>query len=199
VTKKARIDNLDIIPFALYELGGAGQFIDVEDIFLRCFEVAPERFRWRKHSIANYKTLSKALRDFEGRHPDLLLKTEDGLSRQLSKEGIDWVKERLDLFQGVLSQPGTNPPTRRREQKLLNEFSAHRLVRAFQKGDLKTELPKYEVADLLLCAPDSPTTVWKERLETYRSAATVAGRPNLVAFLDFIRNKRPEWFGGENG
>jgi hypothetical protein len=194
VTKKPRIDNLDIIPFALYELGGAGQFLDVEDIFLRCFEVAPERFRWRKHLIANYKTLSKALRDFEGRHPDLLLKTEDGLSRQLSKEGIDWVNARLELFREVLSKPGANPPTRRREQKLLNEFASHRLVRAYEKGSLD-DLHKYEVADLLLCAPDSPRAVWKERLETYRSAATAAGRPNLVEFLDYLRSNKPEWFG----
>ena len=198
MTRKPRVDNPDIIPFALHELGGAGQFIDVEDIFLRCFDVAPERFRWRKHLIANYKTLSKALRDFEGRHPDLLLKTEDGLSRQLSKEGIDWVKARLDLFREVLSQPGANPPTRRREQKLLNEFASHRLVRAFEKGSLES-LHKYEAADLLLCAPDSPIAVWKERLETYRSAATAAGRPNLVEFLDYLRSNKPEWFGGKNG
>jgi hypothetical protein len=198
VTRKPRVDNPDIIAFALHQLGGAGQFIDVEDIFLRCFEVAPERFRWRKHSIANYKTLSKALRDFEGHHPDLLLKTEDGLSRQLSKEGIEWVNARLKVFQEVLSQPGANPPTRRREQKLLNEFAAHRLVRAFEKGSVES-LQKYEVADLLLCAPDSPPAVWKERLETYRSAATAAGRPNLVEFLDYLASKRPEWFGGTNG
>jgi hypothetical protein len=198
VTRKPRVDNPDIIPFALHELGGTGQFIDVEDIFLHCFKVAPERFRWRKHLIANYKTLSKALRDFEGHHPDLLLKTADGLSRQLSKEGIDWVNARLDLFREVLSQPGANPPTRRREQKLLNEFADHRLVRAFEKGSLEA-LQKYEVADLLLCAPDSPIAVWKERLETYRSAATAAGRPNLAEFLDYLRTSKPEWFGGKNG
>jgi hypothetical protein len=197
VTKKPRIDNPDIIPLALYQLGGAGQFIDVEDMFLRCFELAPERFRWRKHVIANYKTLSKALRDFEGRHSHLLLKTEDGLSRQLSKEGIDWVNARLDLFQQVLSNPGVNPPTRRHEQKLLNEFAAHRLVAAFEKGSPEA-LQKYEVADLLLCAPDSPTDVWRERLETYRSAAAAAGRPNLVQFLDYVRSTKPEWFGEGN-
>lgn len=196
MTKKQRIDNPEIIPFALHQLGGAGQFVDVEDIFLRCFEVAPERFRWRKHLIANYKTLSKALRDFETRHPDLLLKTEEGLGRQLSKEGLEWVNERLDLFEAVLSQPGSNPPTRRREHKLLNEFADHRLVAAFEKGTLEN-LPKYEVADLLLCAPDSPTSVWKERLETYRSAASAAGRPNLVDFLNHLRSSKPEWFGGK--
>lgn len=198
MTRKRRVDNPDIIPFALYQLGGAGQFIDVEDIFLRCFKLAPERFRWRKHLIANYKTLSKALRDFEGRHSALLLKTEDGLSRQLSKEGIDWVNARLGDFQEVLSQPGANPPTRRREQKLLNEFAGHRLVRAFEKGSA-ADLQKFEVADLLLCAPDSPTDVWIERLETYRSAASAAGRPNLVEFLNHVRSRKPEWFGGKNG
>lgn len=198
MTKKAKLDNLDIIPYALYQLGGAGEFVDVEDIFLHCFELAPERFRWRKHAIANYKTLSKALRDFEGRHPDLLLKTEDGLSRQLSKEGIDWVRERLLQFGEVLSQPGANPPTRRREQKILNEFASHQLVVAFQKGKPEP-LQKYAVADLLLCAPDSPTDVWRERLETFRSAASAAGRPNLIEFLDYMRSTRPEWFGGKNG
>lgn len=195
MNKKPRIDNLDIIPYALYQLGGAGQFIDVEDVFVQCFKLAPERFRWRKHLIANYKTLSKALRDFEGRHAELLLKTEDGLSRQLSKEGLDWVREREALFQKVLSEPGVNPPTRRREQKLLNEFAAHRLLVTFEKG-ITEPLQKYEVADLLLCAPDSPIPVWQERLETYRSAAAASGRPNLVKFLNYLRSAKPEWFGG---
>ncbi len=195
MSAKYKIDNPDLIPFALYELGGAGQFIDVEDVFVHCFKLAPERFRWRKHDLPNYKTLSKALRDFEGRHPTALLKTEDGLSRQLSKEGLDWVVARVDQFRHVLGKPGTNPPTRRREHKLLNEFAAHPLVRQFEAG-ARVLLSKYEVADLLLCAPDSPTPIWRERLETLRSATTAAGRPNLVSFLDYLSTQHSDWFGG---
>jgi len=196
VSPKVRIDNLDLIPFALYELGGAGKFIDVEDVFLHCFELAPERFRWRKHNLPNYKTLSKALRDFEGRRPNLMLKTEDGLSRQLSREGLDWVTERLDEYRAVLARPGSNPPTRRTEHKFLNEFASHTLVKQYEKGT-QVALSKYAVADLLLCAPDSPVAIWRERLETLKSAAHAAGRPRLVDFLDYVSGEHPEWFGGE--
>jgi hypothetical protein len=55
MAKTRRIDNPDIVPLAVYELGGSGAFVDVEDVFLRCHEIAPERFRWRKYDIPNYK------------------------------------------------------------------------------------------------------------------------------------------------
>ena len=195
-TKRARIDNPDLIPLALYELGGTGTFVDVEDVFVRCFELAPERFRWRRHNIPNYKTLSKALRDFEDDHPGLLLKTDDGLSRQLSADGIEWVRSRGADFQQLKDQPGSNPPTRRREHKILNEFTQHKTVKVFLDG-VKPSLVKYEIADLLLCSPDSPASVWTERYESYRSAAQDAGRPDLIGFLEYLRNSKPEWFGGK--
>jgi hypothetical protein len=196
MSKRRRIDNPDIIPLALHELGGVGEFIDVEDIFLRCFEIAPERFRWRKHNLPNYKTLSKALRDFEGDHPGLLLKTEDGLSRQLSGDGVEWVRSRTTDYAQLRSQPGSNPPTRRREYKILNEFAEHKAMKLFMEGK-KPSLVKYEVADMLLCSPDSPSAVWMERYETYRSAAQDAGRPDIVGFLEFLKSSRPQWFGGK--
>jgi hypothetical protein len=194
MTKKPRVDNTEIIPIALYELGGSGEFIDVEDIFVHCYKIAPERFRWRKHDLPNYKTLSKALRDFEGSHPSYLVKTADGLSRQLSAEGNAWVRLKLPLFDRVLRRPGANPPTRRRDQRLLNEFANSKLVQAFLEGG-QTELVRHEVADVLLCAPDSPAVVWRERLETFRSAADAARRPELVGFLDYVQRNKPEWFG----
>ena len=193
MSKSTRIDNTDFIPFALYELGGSGAFVDVEDVFLHCFEIAPERFRWRKHNLPNYKTLSKALRDFEKSHDSLLVKTADGLSRQLSAEGNEWVRSKLDLFHRILRKPGSNPPTRRRDNRLLNEFADHELVRAYVAGG-RPDLIKHQVADLLLCAPDSPPVVWSERLETYRSAADAARRPELIEFLEVIRDSKPEWF-----
>jgi hypothetical protein len=193
VARPSRVDNADLIAFALHELGGSGAFFDVEDIFFRCYQIAPERFRWRKLDIPNYKTLSKALRDFEDSHPSLVLKTADGLSRQLSAEGNEWVRSRLPLFKKALGKIGANPPTRRRDQRVLNELAENKLVRDFVKGD-EPDLVKHEVADLLLCAPDSPSEVWRERLETYRSAADAARRLDLREFLDFVQRNKPEWF-----
>ena len=193
--RKPRIDNLEIVPLALYQLGGTGHFIDVEDIFERCYKLAPERFGWRKYPYPNYKILSKALRDIEGKYPKLLIKTPDGLKRQLSAEAIEWVRVRLPQFERVLGKPGMNPPTRRTGQKLLNEFRDHPLTRGFLEGH-EPELIKHEVADLLLCSPDSPPQVWRERLESYRSAATQSNRSDLVRFLEYIEKKQHIWFGG---
>src|SRR5260221_11218026 len=106
--KKSRIDNPEIVPFALFQLNGAGEFVDVEDIFDRCYQLAPERFGWRKYPYPNYKILSKALRDIEGKDPSLLLKTPDGLKRQLSAKAIQWVRDRLPEFKEILGVSGIN-------------------------------------------------------------------------------------------
>lgn len=193
--RRSVVDNPDFIPLALYDLGGAGTFVDVEDVFVRCYELAPDRFGWRKRDYPNYKTIYKALRDFEARHPRLLLKAPDGLSRQLTAEGIAWVEERLPLFSRYVKSPGQNPATRKRTQRLLNELAQDPVVRLFISTGM-VELVKYSVADALACAPDSPVSVWKERLESYRAAATSANRPDLVEFLDFVAIQHPEWFGG---
>jgi hypothetical protein len=194
MTKIKRIDNPDFIPLALYELGGAGQFVDVEDVFNRCNELSPERFGWRTYKYPNYKTLAKALRDFEGKNPTLLLKSEKGLKRQLSAEGVAWIMERKDRFAEILGSPSVNPPTRRTGQRILNEFRDHALTQAYLANE-PVPLRKFEVADLLLCSPDSPAPVWKERLETYRSAATESNRLDLVQFLDYLVRQHPSWFG----
>jgi hypothetical protein len=196
MANRRRIDNPDLIPLAVYELGGMGAFVDVEDVFLKCFEISPERFRWRKHNIPNYKTLAKALRDFENDYPGLLVKTEDGLSRQLSADGIEWVRSRMPEYTRFRNQPGSSPPTRRRDNKILNEFTHHKAVKIFRQGG-KPGLIKHEIADLLLCSPDSPPSVWNERYESYRSAAQDAGRPDIVSFLEFLKSQRSEWFGGK--
>lgn len=192
---KSKIDNPDIIPYALYNLGGIGSFIDVEDMFLKCFELAPARFSWRKHSLPNYKILSKALRDFEGAHPDALLKTADGLGRQLTAEGVEWVRSRLALYEALLETPGASPPKKRPGQRLLNEIEDHPLYGEFAMG-LRPDLAKHQVADLLMCAPDSPSALWRERLESYRASARAANREAIVTFLNYIAQEHPEWFGG---
>jgi hypothetical protein len=195
MSARRRVDNPDLIPYALYLLGGVGEFIDVEDVFVKCHELAPERFSWRSKPLPNYKSLSKALRDFEGKHPTLLLKTADGLRRQLSAEGVEWLKVNQTEIEVTIGAPGTNPPTRRPGQRLLNELADQEAVREFAAGG-RPEFKKFQVADLLVCSPDSPPSVFRERLETYRSAAEEGGRPDLLAFLDFLKSEMSELFEG---
>jgi hypothetical protein len=44
------VNNSEVLLWALYELGGADDFVDVESAFFRAFELAPLRLGWRGHS-----------------------------------------------------------------------------------------------------------------------------------------------------
>lgn len=193
--KASNVDNPDIIPFTIYQLGGIGIFVDVEDVFVRCYKLAPERFGWRKYKYPNYKILSKALRDFEGKYPDHLIKTPDGLRRQLSAEGLEWLKGRLPTLERAFHAPGISPPIRRPVQRMLNDLANNPLVQNFLAGE-RLEIRKHEIADMLLCSPDSPTSVFKERLEVYRVAAKSGGRRDLTKFLEYLRTRHKQLFGG---
>ncbi len=188
------IDNPDIVPYSLYLLGGAGGFVDVEELFLRCHELAPERFSWRTRSLPNYKTLSKALRDYEAKHPEAMIKTQSGLGRQLSVEGLRWVERNLPRLRAAFASP-VPAAARVKSQRMVRDLAARPVViRFLQDGTI--EPTKYEMADALICAPDSPASVWLERLRTYRSAVAAARRTDLLSFLDFVESQRPDWFGG---
>lgn len=189
-----RIDNTDVIPLALFELGGKGRFVDIENLFMRCYEIAPERFTWRKYELPNYKIASKALRDFEDKYPGLLIRTGDGLQRQLSADGIKWIESRLPVYKGLLSEERREPPHLRPSQRILNEVESSELFSAFDLGH-PHQATKYEIADLLLCSPDSPVAIWNERIETLKSAAEASRRSELVEFFEHIETRYSEWFG----
>lgn len=188
------IDNPDIVPYSLYLLGGAGEFVDVEELFLKCYELASERFSWRTKPLPNYKTLSKALRDYEAKHPEAMIKTQSGLGRQLSTEGLQWVERELPRLAQAFARPIAGA-SRVKSQRMVRELAARPVVQRYLNGQA-SEPTKYEMADALLCAPDSPSSVWRERLRIYRSALTAARRADLLAFMDDAEAQHPEWFGG---
>ena len=55
-------NNQDVFLWALYVLGGADRDVDVEDIYLKCFEMAPARLGWRTQpQLPQYKKLRRHL------------------------------------------------------------------------------------------------------------------------------------------
>jgi len=78
----------------------------------------------------------------------------------------------------------------------LNEIAVNNLFIDFSEGR-RPELDKFEVADLLLCSPDSPSALWNERLISYKSTAEDSKRTDLVDFFDYLIDDRPDWFGGD--
>ncbi len=192
------LSNSEIYAFALYKLGGAGRFIDVEDIYVECWRLSPSRFGWRKYDYPNHEFAANSRRDFESAHADLIIKSSDGLGRQLSAEGIAWVRERLPDLERLERGQTRAPAARSPSQRLIAQLTRQKLVRDFLAGQV-APVEKVDAAELLNCAPDSAPSVWQQRLARVRSAAKESERSDLVSFLNGIELAHPDWFDGGNG
>jgi hypothetical protein len=188
------VTNSDVLLWALYELGGAEEFVDVETAFIRAFELAPLRLGWRtRPDLPDLKKCSKALRDAEVRKPRLLVK-KGPERRRLTVEGQEWIEDNFDRLaealgpDRVVRAPRTRAPSRLVRQALQSE-----VFTAWNEGGTITE-KKWRIAEILRCSPDSSRALFRERLETFRSAAHAAGRLDALEFFDALAKERADWF-----
>jgi hypothetical protein len=188
------VTNSDVFLWALYELGGADEFVDVETVFIKAFELAPLRLSWRTRAdLPDLKKCSKALRDAEGREPRLLVKKGSEM-RRLSVEGQQWIEENFDRLaealggDGLVRAPRTRIPSRLVSQALQGVV----FTTWSDTGRITDE--KWRVAEMLRCSPDSSRAVFRDRLETLRGAAYSAGRLDALKFLDALAKERAAWF-----
>jgi hypothetical protein len=198
VSPSDEITNSDIFLWSLGRLGGGTEFVDVEDVFIRCFELAPKRFAWRtRNNLPDYKKCSKALRDAEARKPRLLVKTRDGLKRQLTVEGQEWLSANESRMVTIVESGKTvqEPRSRPRIRLLADAERSDPYRRWTDEGVLPTQ--KWQVAELLRCSPDSDRRIWRERLQVLRAAANGADRVRLLHFLDELSATYPDWFKEE--
>ena len=194
---KGQIPSINIMPYSLFRLGAAGHYVDIEDLFLFAYKLAPETFSWRTYGFPCSYKLQGALRRFESSHPGFVLRSTNKRARQLTAEGVGWTRERLAHFESVLGGEGSRLPIRRGVNKqILDNLQGHHLIRDFAQNKTGT-LPQFEVAEMLMCSCDSPKTVWRERLATYRSAAKMAEKEDELRFLDYLGYHHADWFGIE--
>lgn len=192
------IPNWNVVLWALHELGGDDDFVDIEQVFLRCFELAPQRLSWRtRPDLPDFKKCAKALQEAEARRPQLLVKTGDTFGRQLSVHGQKWIDTNEKRLRALLkSGQIVQEPKRRPRARMLIEAEQ---ASAFEEWRANPNAPieKWKMAELLRCSPDSDVAVWRNRLATLRAAAHAADRKELLRFLNMVAFAHMDWFGGD--
>ena len=96
----ASLGLIDYVMAALLRLGGDGRVVDLEDIAVEAYKLAPDRFRWRRHDYPNLELVRVTLSDANKRGPLVLY---DRKGRKLTVEGIRLAAEvlsRLDYRSG---------------------------------------------------------------------------------------------------
>lgn len=132
MSNQNNLSNYEIITLAIYLLGGESNYLDVEDIAVKCFEIAPDRFCWKKYP--QFINLESVRRPLSGKHEeskDYILGTvKKGWF--LNQNGVSFAKNLLDKQN--FNQDHKKNHTFKEKQWLRSEKTRLLASEAFQKS-----------------------------------------------------------------
>ena len=188
-------NNQDALVFALYLLGGADKDVDVEDMFLKCHELAPARLSWRtRPDLPDYKKVSKALQSVEASTHVGLFHHTNQYARRLTLDGNRWVETYISILERVYSKT----PVQASKNTNMHERKRHEIKNS-QVWVLFKESPANigieDFASVLQCSAASSQTTWASRVHDVKRAADVLQDQELMQFAQLVELRVLE---GEN-
>ena len=92
LTKETGPRLYHVVVSAVADLGGASRHVDTEDVAMRCHELAPALFSWRKYpEQVNLEIVRVSLSDAKKPKNGGLLAGSGRTGWRLTKRGLDWV------------------------------------------------------------------------------------------------------------
>jgi len=178
-------NNQDVFLWALYLLGGSDRDVDVEDIYLKSFELAPKRYSWRtRPDLPDYKKTAKALQEIEAKSHVGLIHHVGQYDRRLTAAGSQWIELYIPIFETIYGKPESVKAANS------NEFvrKAKRILEhdQFRKWKLGQPLDRFQLADLFECTGASPEPIWIKRIDEYRRVSQVTSNPQINDFLNQV-------------
>ena len=179
-------NNQDALVFALYLLGGADKDVDVEDMFLKCHELAPARLSWRtRPDLPDYKKVSKALQSVEASTHVGLFHHTNQYARRLTLDGNRWVETYISILERVYSKA----PVQASKNTNMHERKRHEIKNS-QVWILFKESPAdigiEDFASVLQCSAASSQTTWASRVHDVKRAADVLQDQELMQFAQLV-------------
>lgn len=192
-------NNADLMVWACYVAGGYERWIDVEELFLKAFELGPNRLGWRtRGDIPDYKKCAKALQELEdpkrSDHLGLFLK-QDKYTRKLSDDGLKWCRAYQSLLEGLYGGGYVPSQSTSEMGRLLSGVDRSDVFRQFSRSGV-VDVEIWELADVLQCMPNSAVVVWTGRLDRLHVAAEQNSRADVVRFVEKVRERVVAEFGG---
>ena len=194
-------NNSDLTVYACYLAGGYERWLDVEELYLKAFELAPARLSWRtRPDLPDYK---KCNRIFEvsdptrGKNLQRLVLKQGKYMCKLSEEGYAWCNQYESILQS-LYKGGVVPTAAVQE--------ASRLIRYVENTDGykkfmssgTVDSPLWELAESFQCMVDSEESVWIGRFDQLVAFAEKNGRDDIKKFVQMARIRVLKKQDGQN-
>lgn len=172
-----------IAVLALYELGGARQRQDSEDIAVHCHKLSPARFGWKK--LRHYPSLSaasEALNDARRPRNGALISGSPAESWLLTEAGVGWVRSNQHLVGSEASADASR--LTRVEQKELSQLRAHPVFVQWEQGLQRAEASR--VASALLLGASAPLASIERRFEQLVAMARLSEDAQLKEYIVWL-------------
>jgi hypothetical protein len=186
------VSNVLLALAALDHLGGATKFVDIEDVAIEAFKVAPDRFGWRtKKEYPSWERVRTAFvhaNQSEQRRgaTALVISDTEGSSWKLTADGVTFVRKNAAKTAAATgrkrSRAGAASPSGRRTR----EIRRHSAFTRFLQGASVSDIERYELAEVLVCPPDSSAALVMRKLDVARAAALDVDDADVLRFLTEI-------------
>lgn len=172
---QSSLSNVDVIVYALADLGGTVTQVAHERLAYRAFELAPDRFSWTLPEFRHLPdkdiarvALVDASRDKCG---SLVTGSVKAGYWRLTPAGVKWFSTHGDAVAAKLGRRAPSSSGRPNDVKrVAAKAKRHYVFKEFQAGRVG-EVPAAAFADMLGCSPDASPKVMRSRLDALESAA----------------------------
>ena len=158
---------------------------DTEDVAAKCFDLAPNRFSWRKYPYPNLESTGVALRDGKKQKNGALINGSSRIGWLLSPAGVDWAQNQDPLL--APADTGTPRLALRREQAAaIDSIRSHTTFKVWQT-DANNFVSLYETADAVRLTADAPRVIIAQRIDELSNIARMAGLQEMLEFLSWLK------------
>jgi hypothetical protein len=200
-----RHSNADLFLWALALVGGREGYVDIEDVYWKCFELAPSRFGWRTRSdVPDLQKISVARRDVIKRQSaagvELVTAQEADVHAgkpvpayrwRLTTRGVEWVDDNSERLVRLYGGGAVPAPSRRPDEARVRSVRGSVTFRRWM-SDRKLNAELWELADLLECSPASTQEVWNLRLDSLHLIAKQSNDTEMMDFVGALRDRLRE-------
>jgi hypothetical protein len=203
--RESALTNVEIVTYALAELGGVAKAVHLEQIAVKAHELAPGSFRWDLDQYGQFIDKDKvrvSLTDAEKTEKGALVRGV-GVARsrkskrtdlwRITAEGAAWVLENGDRIHRGLGGP-TPRLKKTKAEALRKRLSSASLFEEFERTGSVTSDP-YAFTDLLECSPDAADSIIQQRFDNLRAQVLLLDEAQILAFLDACGAAHAEMLG----
>ena len=195
--KVNKLSNMDVVLYVLYKLGGWQKRINMEDITLECFKVAPRKFSWIKHP--QYPDIMPVLFSLESakkKQYGALVVGETERKRtvkiiggwMLTVQGIRWIKNNIFRIEQILNENKIRGERLFIDRKINELYKSKAFNKFLLEGD-KANISHAEFAESLICTINTGVDILNTRLNEIDSTAEVLRKDELKKYVNFCRKK----------